>query len=160
MFGQEARHRISTLDARAPGHIPGDLELFPRGQPFQYLVMEPVYKAKFSVHLALGSKGELLLGREDQALWVEGGEDLHWVSPSLPIFFVNFRIPHHSGFSTKATFSASPLTRALSPVEARSTGESSWLPVCHICCGGHGLRRPLKEPLTKGSYRVLEMWLS
>lgn len=88
--GQEPGHLLGTLPTGAPGYIPGDLELFPRGQLCQYLVMEPVYKAEFSVDVVLGAKGELVLGRKEQASWVEGGGDLHWVSSSLSCFFVSF----------------------------------------------------------------------
>lgn len=56
---QEAGHFLCTFIAGAPGHIPGDLVLFIRGQHPQHLGVEPVEEAHFSMEVdALGRNGD------------------------------------------------------------------------------------------------------
>lgn len=116
--GQEPGYLLCANEAGAPGHIPGDSELFPRGHDFQYLVIEPVQKAEFSVVDTLGAKGELLMGGEGGEWRASPAGCLH---PSPSSMLIS-RIPHYSGFRTNSVFSATPLTSTLNPVEARSTG--------------------------------------
>lgn len=90
---QEPGHLLRTVIARAPGGIPGDLVLFIGRQDFQYVGVEPVQEAFFSMEAAiLGKKGESIMGGEEQIACRQIILALDWfcVSAPPPSFFLNF----------------------------------------------------------------------
>lgn len=64
---QEPGQVLRTAVAGAPGGVPGDPVLLTGRQHFQYVGVEPVQEAFFSMEAAiLGKKGESMMGGEEQ----------------------------------------------------------------------------------------------